>query len=87
MAFTVSRISSKASRTCLDDFARLRIDVEASKRSRYRSLRFHDASEQLRSRLEENSTHPTMSRSSSCFASASALMLLFNLVQPVLALM
>ena len=73
IAATVSRISSNASKTCFEDFANWRIDVEACNRSRYRSLRFHDASEQLDANMPEIATHPTINRSSSCLASASIL--------------
>lgn len=73
IAFTVSRISSRASKTCREELSKIRIDVEAWRRSRYRSLRFHDASEHSGRIIAKTITHPTMRRSSSCFASASVL--------------
>ena len=59
--------------TSREDWAIDIIEDDACKRSRYRSLRFHI-------RVLENlegqnmSTHPTMSRNSSCLASASDLL-------------
>ena len=72
MAGTDALMSSRASKVSREDCAIDIMEEEACRRSRYRSLRFHIRvpADHI---VQYTSTHPTISRSSSCLTSASVL--------------